>query len=79
MALVIIDTISDLHQGGKPMLRHVLPPSLKYRERLFSSVTQSNCNKFYCNLTFCKLNTYLILTNAYLILWRQNAATNKNI
>ena len=42
MALVIIDTISDLHQDGKPMLRHVLPPSLKYRERLFSSVTQSN-------------------------------------
>ena len=38
-----------------------------------------NCNKFYCNLTFCKLNTYLILTNAYLVLWRQNAATNKNI
>ena len=42
MALVIIDTISDLHQGGKSMLRHVLPPSLKYRERLLSSVTQSN-------------------------------------
>ena len=40
---------------------------------------QPNCNKFYCNLTFCKLNTYLILTNAYLVLWRQNAATNKNI
>ena len=38
-----------------------------------------DCNKFYCNLTFCKLNTYLILTNAYLVLWRQNAATNKNI
>ena len=40
---------------------------------------KNNCNKFYCNLTFCKLNTYLILTNAYLVLWRQNAATNKNI
>ena len=27
------------------------------------------CNKFYCNLTFYKLNTYLILTNACLVLW----------
>ena len=23
------------------------------------------CNKFYCNLTFYKLNTYLILTSAW--------------
>ena len=28
-----------------------------------------NCNKFYCNLTFYKLNTYLILTSACLVLW----------
>ena len=28
-----------------------------------------NCNKFYCNLTFYKLNTYLILTSACLCLW----------
>ena len=27
-----------------------------------------NCNKFYCNLTFYKLNTYLILTSACLVL-----------
>ena len=27
------------------------------------------CNKFYCNLTFYKLNTYLILTSACLVLW----------
>ena len=43
------------------------------------TIQETKCNKFYCNLTFCKLNTYLILTNAYLVLWRQNAATNKNI
>ena len=29
----------------------------------------TNCNKFYCNLTFYKLNTYLILTSACLVLW----------
>ena len=29
----------------------------------------ANCNKFYCNLTFYKLNTYLILTSACLVLW----------
>ena len=28
-----------------------------------------NCNKFYCNLIFYKLNTYLILTSACLVLW----------
>ena len=30
-----------------------------------STLQNTNCNKFYCNLTFCKLNTYLILTNAH--------------
>ena len=29
----------------------------------------TNCNKFYCNLTFYKLNTYRILTSACLVLW----------
>ena len=37
-----------------------------------------NCNKFYCNLTFYKLNTYLILTSACLVLWSKNVSTDKN-
>ena len=36
------------------------------------------CNKFYCNLTFYKLNTYLILTSACLVLWSKNVSTDKN-
>ena len=39
---------------------------------------ETNCNKFYCNLTFYKLNTYLILTSACLVLWSKNISTNKN-
>ena len=38
----------------------------------------ANCNKFYCNLTFYKLNTYLILTSACLVLWSKNVSTDKN-
>ena len=38
----------------------------------------TNCNKFYCNLTFYKLNTYLILTSACLVLWSKNVSTDKN-
>ena len=38
----------------------------------------TNCNKFYCNLTFYKLNTYLILTSAFLVLWSKNVSTDKN-
>ena len=37
-----------------------------------------NCNKFYCNLTFYKLNTYLIFTSACLVLWSKNVSTDKN-
>ena len=42
------------------------------------SKTSPNCNKFYCNLTFYKLNTYLILTSACLVLWSKNVSTDKN-
>ena len=38
----------------------------------------AKCNKFYCNLTFYKLNTYLILTSACLVLWSKNVSTDKN-
>ena len=37
----------------------------------------SNCNKFYCNLTFYKLNTYLILTSAWFGFVEQNVSTDK--
>ena len=36
-----------------------------------------NCNKFYCNLTFYKLNTYLILTSAWFGFVEQNVSTDK--
>ena len=42
------------------------------------SINMINCNKFYCNLTFYKLNTYLILTSACLVLWSKNVSTDKN-
>ena len=45
-------------------------------EPLFLKRTE--CNKFYCNLTFYKLNTYLILTSACLVLWSKNVSTDKN-
>ena len=38
----------------------------------------TNCNKFYCNLTFYKLNTYLILTSAWFGFVEQNVSTDKN-
>ena len=39
----------------------------------------TNCNKFYCNLTFYKLNTYLILTFKCLFGFvEQNTSTDKN-
>ena len=41
-------------------------------------VKVTKCNKFYCNLTFYKLNTYLILTSACLVLWSKNVSTDKN-
>ena len=50
-------------------------------EHTFLSSRQNklyNCNKFYCNLTFCKLNTYLILTSACFGLVEQNASTDKS-
>ena len=37
-----------------------------------------NCNKFYCNLTFYKLNTYLILTSACFGLVEQNTSTDES-
>ena len=42
VALVIIRMISDLHLGGKPMLRPVQATWPKYPQRRFSSVTKSN-------------------------------------
>ena len=42
VALVIKEMTSDLHFGGKPMLRPIHRPSPKYRERLLSSATRSN-------------------------------------
>ena len=66
---------SYVHKGDSLSLD--VKPANPQGHSILSSIR--NCNKFYCNLTFCKLNTYLILTNAYLVLWRQNAATNKNI
>ena len=39
---------------------------------------RNNCNKFYCNLTFYKLNTYLILTSAWFGFVEQNVSTDKN-
>ena len=44
----------------------------------FRFILATNCNKFYCNLTFYKLNTYLILTSACLVLWSKNVSTDKN-
>ena len=46
---------------------------------IYSSIaTNRNCNKFYCNLTFYKLNTYLILTSAWFGFVEQNVSTDKN-
>ena len=45
---------------NKPLLLLGLELSIcEDKVRLFYAI---KCNKFYCNLTFCKLNTYLILT-----------------
>ena len=45
---------------NKPLLLLWLESSIcEDKVRLFYAI---KCNKFYCNLTFCKLNTYLILT-----------------
>ena len=44
----------------------------------FALALLTNCNKFYCNLSFYKLNTYLILTSACLVLWSKNVSTDKN-
>ena len=45
---------------NKPLLLLGLESSIcEDKVRLFYAI---KCNKFYCNLTFCKLNTYLILT-----------------
>ena len=44
----------------------------------FQSSNRNNCNKIYCNLTFHKLNTYLILTSAWFGFVEQNASTNNN-
>ena len=41
VALVIIRMISDLHLGGKPMLRPVQATWPKYPQHLFSLVTMS--------------------------------------
>ena len=38
----------------------------------------TNCNKFYCNLTFYKFNTYLILASACFGLVEQNVSTNES-
>ena len=42
VALVIVGMITDLHLGGKPMLRPVQATWPKYPERCFYSVTKSN-------------------------------------
>ena len=42
VALVIVGMITDLHLGGKPMLRPVQATWSKYPERLFFYVTRSN-------------------------------------
>ena len=45
---------------NKPLLLLWLESSIcEDKVRLLYAI---KCNKFYCNLTFCKLNTYLILT-----------------
>ena len=44
----------------------------------FDKNKRTNCNKFYCNLTFYKLNTYLILTSAWFGFVEQNVSTDKN-
>ena len=48
------------------------------RNDSLSRCKYTNCNKFYCNLTFYKLNTYLIVTSACLVLWSKNVSTDKN-
>ena len=50
VALVIIRMISDLHLGGKPMLRPVQATWPKYPQRLFSLVTMSKIEMSHCNL-----------------------------
>ena len=55
----------DTGTASVPMVSRLTSPS-------------ANCNKFYCNLTFYKLNTYLILTSACLVLWSKNVSTDKN-
>ena len=42
MALVILGMTTDLHLGGKPMVRPVQATWSKYPERLFFYVTRSN-------------------------------------
>ena len=55
------------------------PPFLEYILQKYScNVFQADCNKFYCNLTFYKLNTYLILTSAWFGFVEQNVSTDKN-
>ena len=54
------------------------PPSYNNKHKEYSSRIHINCNKFYCNLNFYKLNTYLILTSACLVLWSKNVSTDKN-
>ena len=51
---------------------------ITYLYRRGKPILVCNCNKFYCNLTFYKLNTYLILTSACLVLWSKNVSTDKN-
>ena len=46
------------------MIQLILNPGFFKKD--LTTVLISNCNKFYCNLTFYKLNTYLILTSACL-------------
>ena len=46
--------------------------------RIQAKTSQINCNKFYRNLTFCKLNTYLILASACFGLLEQNGSTDKS-
>ena len=66
-------TVLNLHQKtpkGATTNIHV--------KRYKRHIREINCNKFYCNLTFYKLNTYLILTSACLVLWSKNVSTDKN-
>ena len=63
-----------------PNMKFLCPLLIIYFMKFVLSdfVQKTNCNKFYCNLTFYKLNTYLILTSACLVLWSKNVSTDKN-